>query len=187
MALAVTGCAGVGQNSFSASSNFKCKNYSSQSKAQKAWEAKGKPNANKYDRDGDGKVCPSLNSSSGTSKNTTAKTTNCKKPKGVVSIGLSKTKYPKTLQHMEEAIAKGWPRIMILNREGAGARRERLLANIPTKPGFDRDEFPAAVGRKSWKAHVKYVPSSDNRGAGSSMGIKLRQYCDGTRFQIVGY
>ena len=30
---------------------------------------------------------------------------------------------------------------------GADARRDRLLEDIPTKAGFDRDEYPAAVGR----------------------------------------
>jgi len=50
---------------------------------------------------------------------------------------------------MDAAIARGWPRVMVLNRKGAEQRRQRLLAPaiFPTRAGFDRDEYPAAVGR----------------------------------------
>ena len=96
---------------------------------------------------------------------------------------------------------RGWPRTLVLNRPGADARRERLLADIPTRDGFDRDEYPPAVGRgkgkgkglergrhpRGWKADVRYVPSSENRSHGSTLGIKLRRFCDGTRFRYVFY
>ncbi len=36
---------------------------------------------------------------------------------------------------------------MVLNRRGADERRNRLLEDIPTKAGPDRDEYPAAIGR----------------------------------------
>jgi hypothetical protein len=51
------------------------------------------------------------------------------------------------LAHAREAIQRGWPRVMVLNRPGADQRRDRLLAEIPTKAGFDRDEYPMAAGR----------------------------------------
>ena len=59
--------------------------------------------------------------------------------------------------------------------------------------------YPPAVGRgrgkgltkgsspPGWKADVAYVPSSENRSHGSRMGIKLRRFCDGTRFRYVFY
>jgi len=89
---------------------------------------------------------------------------------------------------------------MIVNRPGADDRRDRLLASsIPTKAGFDRDEYPAAVGRgrangssrglvrganpRGWQADVAYVPSSENRSHGSSLGAKLRRYCNGVKFR----
>ena len=87
----------------------------------------------------------------------------------------------------------------MLNRPGADARRDRLLEDFPTRDGFDRDEYPPAVGRgkgkglergrhpRGWKADVAYVPSSENRSHGSSLGIKLRRFCDGTRFRYVFY
>ena len=85
----------------------------------------------------------------------------------------------------------------MLNRRGANDRRERLLRDIPTRDGFDRDEYPPAVGRgrgsglergrdpRGWKADVRYVPSSENRSHGASLGNKLADFCDRTRFRYV--
>ena len=123
----------------------------------------------------------------------------CVKPEGVVNISFSKTKYPNIRRHFLGALRRGWPRTLVLNRPGADARRDRLLAGFETRPGFDRDEYPPAVGRgrgkglargsnpRGWKADVRYVPSSENRSHGSTMGIKLRRYCDRTRFRYVFY
>jgi len=123
----------------------------------------------------------------------------CVKPDGVVNISFSKTKYPNIRRHFRGALKRGWPRTLVLNRAGADARRDRLLAGFETRPGFDRDEYPPAVGRgrgnglvrgshpRGWKADVRYVPSSENRSHGSTMGIKLRRYCDRTRFRYVFY
>jgi hypothetical protein len=80
---------------------------------------------------------------------------------------------------------RGWPRRLVVNRRGADARRERVLRDIPTREGFDRDEYPPAVGRgrgpglergrnpRSWKADVRYVPSSENRSHGATLGDRL--------------
>jgi hypothetical protein len=111
----------------------------------------------------------------------------CTSAKNVVEVGISRTRYPAILQHMRVAIRAGWPKVMTLNRRGADQRRDRALRGWKTKRGMDRDEFPMAVGRKTWRTHVAYVPSGQNRGAGATIGIKLRRYCDGTRFAIVGY
>jgi len=59
---------------------------------------------------------------------------------------------------------------------------------IPTMDGFDRDEYPAAVGRGrgsnalkrgshpiGWKADVEYVPSSENQSHGAKLGAKLKR------------
>lgn len=128
-----------------------------------------------------------------------AKTTGCRRTKKVVEIGLSSTKYPNVLAHIRRAVKEGWPEVAQINRVGAEERRERLLRDIPTRPGYDRDEWPPAMGRgkgkglergshpTGWRAHVEYVPSAENRSAGAVMGTKLRQYCDGVRFRVVGY
>jgi hypothetical protein len=79
--------------------------------------------------------------------------------------------------------------VLSINRAGADERRDRLLdeGRYPTRPGMDGDEWPMAFARRSWRAHVAYVPSGQNRGAGASVGFKLRRYCDGTRFRVIGY
>jgi hypothetical protein len=71
--------------------------------------------------------------------------------------------------------------------------------DIPTRDGFDRDEYPPAVGRgrgtassgeaipKGWRADVAYVGSHENRSHGARLGIKLRRFCDGTKFRYVFY
>jgi hypothetical protein len=96
-----------------------------------------------------------------------------------------------------DAGRRGWPRRLVINRRGADARRERLLRDIPTREGFDRDEYPPAVGRgrgpglergrnpRGWKADVRYVPSSENRSHGASLGNQLEPFCNGTRFRYV--
>jgi hypothetical protein len=43
----------------------------------------------------------------------------------------------------------------VLNRPGVAGRRDGLLAEIPTEPGVDRDEYPPAVGRG--RANGRYV------------------------------
>jgi hypothetical protein len=111
----------------------------------------------------------------------------CVSLKGVANISFSKTKYPNIRRHYEAAVAEGWPRVLVLNRSGADTRRSRLLRRIATRSGMDRDEYPPAFARGSYRADVAYVPSSENRSHGARMGIKLRRYCEGTRFRYVFY
>ena len=59
-----------------------------------------------------------------------------------------------------------------------------------TRPRSAAAAAPASTGGsdpRGWKADVAYVPSSENRSHGSTMGIKLRRFCDGTRFRYVFY
>jgi hypothetical protein len=121
----------------------------------------------------------------------------CTKPRRVQRMVFSKEKYPNIRKHVRGSIRRGWPRIYVLNRRGADARRDRLLEEYPTKPGYDRDEVPPAVGRgkgkglergrrpRGWKADVRYVPSSENRSHGAALGAKLDDFCNGTRFRYV--
>jgi hypothetical protein len=116
-----------------------------------------------------------------------APTRACVKPVEVAKITFSRTKYPHIRAHYAAAVRAGYPRVLTLNRTGADRRRSRLLADIATKPGYDRDEYPPAVARGTVRADVAYVPSSENRSHGSTLGLKLRRYCDGTRFRYVFY
>ena len=123
----------------------------------------------------------------------------CIHPRGIQPISFSATRYPSIRAHALAAQARGWPRTLVLNREESDARRERLLQNVPTRDGLDRDEYPPAVGRGrgagltagtdplGWRADVRYVPSAENRSHGARLGIKLRRFCDGTRFRYVFY
>jgi len=123
----------------------------------------------------------------------------CVRPERVQPIGFSQTKYPTSVG----TTCARWPReprILVVNRPSAGARRDRLLADVPTRKGRDRDEYPPAVGRGrdsralrrgidpvGWMAQVMYVPSSETRSHGSTLGIKLRRLRNGARFRHFFY
>jgi hypothetical protein len=163
-----------------------CSDYANQAQAQQA--------ADTIDANGNGIYCEDLpcpclkpGGTAPTGQPSGPSSSDCTKPTSVVTVGISETKYPAVLAHMRRAIRAGWPRVLTIHREGAAARRERALAGIPTREGYDRDEWPMAFARRSWRTDVAYVPSDQNRGAGARVGIKLRRYCDGTRFRIVGY
>lgn len=166
-----------------------CSDYANQAEAQQA--------ADTVDADGDGVYCESLPCPcSGKADQGGSNPEGCKKPKSVQRIYFSRKKYPNIYKHYRKALRRGWGRLLVVNRDGADQRRDRLLEGYPTKEGFDRDEYPPAVGRGStfpwlmrgsdpvgWKASVAYVPSGENRSHGSSMGAKLRRFCNGTKFR----
>ncbi|HET6549815.1 MAG TPA: NucA/NucB deoxyribonuclease domain-containing protein [Solirubrobacter sp.] len=111
----------------------------------------------------------------------------CVHPDGVANVSFSATKYPHIRRHYEAAVAAGWPRVLVLRRDGADTRRSRLLDGYDTRSGLDRDEYPPAVARSGWRASVAYVPSHENRSHGAVLGTKLRRFCNGTRFRYVFY
>jgi hypothetical protein len=184
----------------SSASAATCSDYSTQAEAQRA--------ADTRDADGDGIYCENLPCpcSTGSGGGSTSpppappppRTTGCARPSTVQRIVFSRSRYPNIRRHYVSAVAKGWPRILVVNRRGADDRRERLLdeTTLPPRDGHDRDEYPPAVGRGrggpgltrginpiGWRADVAYVPSGENRSHGSSLGGKLRRFCNGTRFR----
>jgi hypothetical protein len=171
-----------------------CSDYADQAAAQDAHDTR--------DADGDGIYCESLpcpcargNAGGPTAPAPSHPASSCARPRGTVTLDFSAARYPHIRAHYLRAVRRGWPRILVLNRPGAGARRDRLLSDMPPRPGMDRDEYPPAVGRgmppevvrgahpRGWKADVEYVPSSENRSQGAVMGAELRPYCNGTRFR----
>jgi len=112
----------------------------------------------------------------------------CTTTDDIVRVTLDRRRHRRVLAHMRKAIRAGWDRVLVLNREGAEKRRERLLDDdrYPTRDGMDRDEWPMAFARPTWRAHVAYVPSGQNRSAGAIIGNALRPYCDGTAFRVIG-
>ncbi|WP_269146033.1 MULTISPECIES: NucA/NucB deoxyribonuclease domain-containing protein [Bacillus] len=96
------------------------------------------------------------------------------------------SRYPETDAHISDAIKAGHSDVCTIERSGADKRRQESLKGIPTKPGFDRDEWPMAMCEEGGKgASVRYVSSSDNRGAGSWVGNRLSDYADGTRILFI--
>jgi hypothetical protein len=178
-----------------------CSDYANQAAAQQA--------ADTRDANGNGIYCESLPcpcssaaaggaGGGGGSSTPAPPKTSCVLTGRVQPIGFSKTKYPNIRKHYLASVAKGWPRILVLNRPDASARRERLLQDVPTRSGYDRDEYPPAVARgrgfhirgsnpRGWKADVAYVPSHENRSHGSTMGTKLKRLCNGQKFRYVFY
>src|SRR4051812_20254977 len=115
-----------------------CANYPNQAAAQRA--------ADTRDADGDGIYCESLpcpclkpgDGGGGADPTPTPTPTpdpkpSCSKPSAVQSIRFSRTKYPHIRAHAMAAIRDGWPSVLVVNRPGSAARRDRVLDNIPTR------------------------------------------------------
>lgn len=95
-------------------------------------------------------------------------------------------KYPETGKHLEDAFAKGKSQICTIDREGADENRDESLDGIPTKTGYDRDEWPMAMCKEGGAgADIEYISPSDNRGAGSWVSHQLSDYPDGTRVKFI--
>ena len=175
-----------------------CSEYPTQADAQRAADTRDP------DRDGiycESLPCPCLRPSGGDNPSPTPTPPRrpCTRPRAVQRLVFSRVRYPTIRLHVITAIRRGWPRVMVLNRPRAPQRRARLLLKIPTRPGFDRDEYPPAVGRgrpngkfralvrgtspRGWKADVMYVPFAENRSHGAVLGSLLRRYCNGIRFR----
>lgn len=159
-----------------------CSDYPNQAAAQRA--------ADTRDADGDGVYCESLPCPCATGGAAPAKPKarpkrSCRRPPGVQDLVFSAARYPNIRRHFLAAVGKGWPRVLTLHRRHDSRRRDDLLDGYPTRRGYDRDEYPPAIGRATWRADVAYVPSRENRSHGASMGAKLRGLCAGTRFRYV--
>ncbi|RUS45005.1 DNA-entry nuclease [Cohnella sp. AR92] len=95
-------------------------------------------------------------------------------------------KYPETAAHIQEAIESGESAICTINRANAEENREESLADVPTKSGYDRDEWPMAMCAEGGAgADIEYISPSDNRGAGSWVGNQLEDYSNGTRVLFI--
>jgi hypothetical protein len=170
---ALVGCAGAA----SPAAVFRgCDAYRDQQAAQRAWERAGEPAG--ADGDSDRHVCEAL-------AHGRAERRACHRLPGVLVVLVPRSRYPYTADHIVDAIAAGESPVLHIDRAGADANREASLRGIPTRAGYDRDEYPPAVSREGGSgADVRYVPSSDNRGAGTVMGERLSPYCDGQRFRL---
>lgn len=115
-----------------------------------------------------------------------AAASSCVRTSATISVPLTTAKHSAAIVHASDAIAHGYPRVLVWHPDGAEKRRAALLKTIPTKAGHDRDEYPPAAGRAVIRADVRHIPSSQNRSAGAILGNTLRRYCAGTRFTYAG-
>ena len=96
-----------------------------------------------------------------------------------------KNRYPKTGDHIQDAIAAGESAVCTIDRKGAKENRRQSLKGVETRKGYDRDEWPMAMCKEGGTgADIRYVTPSDNRGAGSWISNQLDNYPDGTRVLI---
>jgi hypothetical protein len=109
----------------------------------------------------------------------------------VVTVDLDSNKYPASSLHIYLAIRNGVPQKLHINRNPDYDLRGKSLQGIPSNSTFDRDEFPFALSneavvynREKGTSDIAFIPLSDNRGSGSSMGNALSDYCQGQAFRI---
>ena len=103
-----------------------------------------------------------------------------------VEVTISKSDYPETGQHIEDAIVSGKPDIVTIARDKAKQNRAKSLRGVKTKPKLDRDEWPMAMFKEGGtNADIRHISASDNRGAGSAIGNALKDYPNGTKVKII--
>jgi Deoxyribonuclease NucA/NucB len=109
--------------------------------------------------------------------------TACKRVARHVILDLNDDKHHHVIDHAFDARRAGQPRVLHIRRGEARANRRASLRGIPTRRGYDRDEYPPAMSDEGGKgAHVRYIRSSENRSAGRLMGVQLRPFCNGQSF-----
>src|SRR5215207_1177772 len=169
-----------------------CDSFDTQPHAQAYWESHGRPAV--ADRDGDGQVCEHLPAGNDEP--------DCTKPAKTVKVRLSRRKYPEATLHLEVGWSQGVPKRYTIARGQADENRDAWEPLVPTGVDADgdgkqddRDEVPMAFTKQGGRtapngrsaSHIAYVDMGDNRGAGSSIGGRLRRYCNGSRFRVVPF
>ena len=100
-------------------------------------------------------------------------------------VTVSKSRFPESAQHIEDAINTGRPEILTLDRTNATSRRRNSLRGTDTKAGHDRDEYPPAMFQEGGQgSSVRHISPSDNRGAGACIGAQCRKLPNGTKVRI---
>jgi Pretoxin HINT domain len=99
------------------------------------------------------------------------------------TIEVSGSKYPESYGHAVDSGNPNGP--FTVDRPGSGGRRNNNIAGTETIPGHDRDEWPPAVFEEGAGADVIHIPSSDNRGAGATIGNGIRDIPDGGQVIII--
>jgi len=99
-------------------------------------------------------------------------------------VDLDNGRHARILDHAHDAVGRGLPERLTIDRRGASGNRGLSLRGVPTRAGFDRDEYPPAIADEGGKgASVRYVGSSENRSAGARIGNELRGLPEGACFR----
>jgi len=100
-------------------------------------------------------------------------------------VYIDPSRYPASAGHAADAQASGYPDVLTVERAGKAERRAQAMSGRPTQTGTDRDEYPPAVTAEGGRgASVRNIPSSDNMGAGASVGQQIRSVPNGGRIRI---
>ncbi|WP_198325177.1 NucA/NucB deoxyribonuclease domain-containing protein [Permianibacter aggregans] len=103
-----------------------------------------------------------------------------------ITVAVSRSKYPESAQHIDDAIAGGQPQTLTINRSGAAERRAEAMRGVPRQTGKDRDEYPPAMFEEGGAgASVRHIKPSDNRGAGACIGAQCRGLPDQSKVKII--
>ncbi|MFC5447796.1 NucA/NucB deoxyribonuclease domain-containing protein [Paenibacillus aestuarii] len=106
--------------------------------------------------------------------------------KDAITLVFPKDRYPETGAHIQSAIEHGQSAVCTIDRAAAEHHRDLSLKGVPTKKGYDRDEWPMAMCAEGGSgADIRYVTPTDNRGAGSWISNQLDKYPDGTKVQFI--
>lgn len=103
----------------------------------------------------------------------------------VREVAISRSRFPQSAAHIDDAVRAGKPNTLTIDRKGAAANRRESLRGTDRVPGKDRDEFPPAMTREGGAgASVRPIKPSDNRGAGACIGAQCRGLPDGSKIRI---
>lgn len=109
----------------------------------------------------------------------------CKRIPRHVIVDLNDDRHHNVIDHAFDARRAGHPRVLHLRRQERWANRRAALRGVPTRKGYDRDQYPPAIADEGGKgAHVRYVPKRENRSAERLMGRQLEPYCNGQSFVL---
>lgn len=100
-------------------------------------------------------------------------------------VCISAKRFGAAADHVADAQRGGAPRILRIDRPGAAGRRSSALRGMPTRAGFDRDEYPFALSSRRSGLSVRYIDPASNRALGAYLGEQTRSLPDGAWFYVV--
>ncbi|MFM8899898.1 MAG: RHS repeat-associated core domain-containing protein [Burkholderiales bacterium] len=101
-------------------------------------------------------------------------------------VEVSRTRFPESARHIEDAIAAGKPSVLTVGEKGSNvSRRKEALKGTKSNSKTDRDEFPPAMFEEGGKgASVRNISPKDNRGSGACIGAQCRNLSAGDRVEV---